>query len=160
MSGFDLGEAFLTFKISDLEGIAREILSPAVLEKAMSAALDEVEVQLKENFANRQGDWTPLAKSTITQRLRQGYGAGPILVRSATLMSNAASGREVEITGDEIRGDVFPNDDARAPYSKVSLGDYMEALNKVRPFYDLDDSQMARVYEVFENSLVDSMGLR
>jgi hypothetical protein len=33
MSGFDLGESYLTFKTSDLEGLAREILSPAYLRR-------------------------------------------------------------------------------------------------------------------------------
>jgi hypothetical protein len=160
MSGFDLGGSYLTFNISDLEGIAREILSPAVLAKAMSSALDEIEVQLKMNFQARQGQWKPLALSTQHQRMRQGYGPqSPILVRSGTLMDNAASGREVEISGDEIRGDVFPNDDAQAPYSKEPLGDYMETLNKAREFYSLDDEQMAKVYQVFEDALVDAMGL-
>jgi endonuclease V-like protein UPF0215 family len=74
MSGFDLGESYLTFNVSDLEGIAREILSPAVLAKAMSAALDEIEAQLKMNFQARQGQWKPLALSTQYQRMRQGYG--------------------------------------------------------------------------------------
>lgn len=160
MSGFDLGEDYLTFKISDLEGIAREILSPAILEKAMSAALDETEVQLKANFESRQGEWKPLALSTQYQRMRQGYGPqSPILVRSSTLMDNAASGREIAISSDEIRGDVFPNDDAQAPYSKVPLGDYMESLNKVREFYSLSEEQSQKVYQVFEDALVSAMGL-
>jgi hypothetical protein len=158
-SGFDLGESFLSFKTSDLEGLAREILSPAVLEKAMSAALDEIERQLKENFTKRQGNWEPLAKSTQLQRLRQDYNpTSPILVRSKTLMENAASGREIEIRDGELRGDVFPNDDAKAPYSDTPLGDYMEALDKQRAFYDLDDKQMEKVYAVFEESLAAQLG--
>jgi hypothetical protein len=159
MSGFDLGESYLSFKSSDLEGLAREILSPAILAKAMSAALDEMERQLKTNFEKRQGEWKPLAKSTQLQRLSQGYGpTSPILVRSETLMSNAASGREIEIRDGELRGDVFPNDDAKAPYSDASLGDYMEALDAARPFYDLDDEQMEKVYAVFEESLFSQLG--
>jgi hypothetical protein len=63
MSGFDLGESYLSFKTSDLEGLAREILSPAILEKAMSAALDEMERQLEINFAKRQGQWRPLLEA-------------------------------------------------------------------------------------------------
>jgi hypothetical protein len=158
MNGFDLGESYLSFKTSDLEGLAREILSPAVLEKAMSAALDEMERQLEINFAKRQGEWKPLARSTQLQRLRQGYGpTSPILIRSGTLMSNAASGREIEVKNGEIRGDVFPNDDAKAPYSDASLGDYMEALDSQRPFYDLDDEQMEKVYAVFEESLFSQL---
>jgi hypothetical protein len=159
MSNFDLGESYLSFNTSDLEGLAREILSPAILEKAMSTALDEMENQLKVNFDKKQGSWKPLAKSTQRQRLSQGYGpTSPILVRSETLMRNAASGREVEVKDGEIRGDVFPNDDAKAPYSNASLGDYMEALNNARPFYDLDDGQMEKVYAVFEDALLDLIG--
>jgi hypothetical protein len=158
MSGFDLGKAYLSFKPSDLEGLAREILSPAILQKAMAAALDEIERQLNINFDKRQANWKPLAKSTQRQRLSQGYGpTSPILVRSETLMKNAASGREIEIRGEEIRGDVFPNDDAKAPYSDASLGDYMEALDKARPFYDLDNEQMEKVYAVFEESLFSQL---
>jgi hypothetical protein len=64
--------------------------------------------------------------------------------------------RDRSVNG-EIRGDVFPNDDAKAPYSDASLGDYMEALDKVRPFYDLDDEQMEKVYAVFEESLFSQL---
>jgi hypothetical protein len=160
MSGFDLEIDYLSFKISDLEGLARQILSPEVLKGAMSAALDEMESQVKANFTLRQGQWKPLAQLTQLQRLRQGYGPqSPILVRSGTLKDNVASGREVEITGNELRGDVYPNDDASTPYGDASLGDYMEALDKARPFYDLTAQQMSKVYEAFENSLVESLGL-
>jgi hypothetical protein len=160
MSGFELDIDYLSFKISDLEGLAREILSPQILEKAMHAALNEVENSMKINFTERQGEWKPLAISTQHQRMRQGYGPqSPILVRSGTLMENAASGREVEITGDELRGDVFPNDDAAPPYGTSSIGDYMEALDSIRPFYNLSEQQMTAVYAAFENSLTESLGL-
>jgi hypothetical protein len=160
MSGFELDIDYLSFKLTDLEGLTRQILSPDVLTKAMGSALDEVENQLKQGFQERQGQWKPLAKSTQLQRLGQGYGPqSPILIRSETLMNNAASGREIQITGGELRGDVFPNDDASPEYSNSSIGDYMETLDRVRPFYDLTEAQMSKVYEAFENSLIDSLGL-
>ncbi|MBA3829896.1 MAG: hypothetical protein H0X33_13230 [Taibaiella sp.] len=156
---FDLGKSYLTFKTSDLEALARELLSDSVLEKAMSSALDEIERLLGENFESRQSEWKPLARSTQLQRLGQGYGpTSPILVRSGTLKGNAVSGREIEIKDGEVRGDVFPNDDAKAPYSDASLGDYMEALDKIRPFYDLSDEQMEKVYTKFEESLLSQLG--
>jgi hypothetical protein len=157
---FELDIDYLSFKISDLEGLAREILSPQVLEKAMHAALDEVENSMKQNFTEKQGEWKPLAISTQRQRQRLGYGPqSPILIRSSTLMNNAASGREVEVTGDQLRGDVYPNDDATPPYGTSSIGDYMEALDAVRPFYSLSEQQMTAVYAAFENSIAESLGL-
>lgn len=156
----DLDLDYLSFKISDLEGVASQLLSPQVLEKAMSAALDEVELQLRQNFLVRQSEWKPLALATQRQRMRQGYGPQSlILVRSSTLMENAASGREIQVTGDEIRGDVFPNDDAQPPYGSASIGEYMEALDATRPFYDLSDAQMAKVYQAFEDTLANELGL-
>jgi hypothetical protein len=131
--------ALISYNINVLEDDLAAWLPPEVLKEAMEEALVMVEQEIKANFDTRQGQWQPLARSTQLQSLRQGYGpTAPILERSGTLRDNVASGHEVSVSSGEISGGTFPNDDATAPYSKVPLGDYLEGLEKERPFYDLD----------------------
>jgi hypothetical protein len=141
--------ALITYDIRIMEDDLGAWLPQEVLKEAMEETLVYVEQAIKDNFTTRQSEWTPLAQSTIRQRLRQGYGPSPILVRSGTLRDNVASGHEVDINSTEISGGTYPNDDAKAPYSDVPLGDYLEALEKVRPFYDLSDEQQNTIFNKF-----------
>jgi hypothetical protein len=155
----NLNEDYLYFEIADLEEYFRAILTPEILEKAMKFALDEVEARVKQNFSDRQADWKPLALSTQYQRQRQHYNpVSPILVRSGTLKNNVAAGREIQITNGEIRGDVFPLD-AIPKYGSESIIEYAEALDKIRPFYDLDEAAMDAVYGKFLASISEDLGL-
>jgi hypothetical protein len=157
---FNPNEEFLSFQIPDLESFFNQILSPEALETAMKAALDEIEAQLKLGFQIHQQEWKPLALSTQYQRTKQSYNpTSPILVRSGTLRNNIGKGREIAITATEIRGDVYPFDNATTPYSDTQIGDYLEALNKVREFYFLDETQMDLVYGKFVEVLSAEIGL-
>ena len=152
--------ALITYNIQVLEDDMGAWLPPDVLKDAMEEVLPLVEQEIKANFDTRQGQWRPLARSTQLQRLRQGYGpTAPILVRSGTLRDNVASGHEVSVSSTEISGGTYPNDDATAPYSKTPLGDYLEALEEERPFYDLDDSQEAKIFDRFVAILSEKLGL-
>ena len=152
--------ALITYNINVLEDDMSAWLPPEVLKSAMDEALVIVEQEIKANFDTRQGQWQPLARSTQLQRLRQGYGpTAPILERSGTLRDNVASGHEVSVSSSEISGGTYPNDDATAPYSKVPLGDYLEGLEAVRPFYDLDDSQQEKIFNKFVEIISDKLGL-
>jgi len=152
--------ALISYDIRLLEDDLSAWLPPDVLKEAMMEALTVVEDEIKNNFTARQGSWTPLARSTQLQRVRQGYGpTSPILVRSGVLRDNVASGHEVSVNSTEITGGTYPNDDAQAPYSKVSIGDYLEGLEAARPFYDLSDSQQEKVFDKFVEILSDKLGL-
>jgi hypothetical protein len=153
--------ALISYNIKVMEDDLGAWLPADVLKSAMEEALVLVEQEIQGNFDTRQGQWQPLAMSTQMQRLRQGYGPNaPILERSGTLRDNVASGHEVSVSSDEISGGTFPNDDATAPYSKVPIGDYLEGLNEVRNFYDLDEGQQSKIFEKFVEIISDKLGLK
>jgi len=152
--------ALISFDIRLLEDDLSAWLPPDVLKEAMMEALTVVEDEIKTSFTARQGSWTPLARSTQLQRMRQGYGpTSPILVRSGVLRDNVASGHEVSVNSTEITGGTYPNDDAQAPYSKVSIGDYLEGLNNQREFFTLSDDQEAKVFNKFIDIISDKLEL-
>lgn len=151
---------FLSFDAKALEVDFNSIIPLSVLADAMAEALDEIEAAIVANFDKNQGSWRPLAQSTIQQRLRQGYGPGPILVRSGTLRDNAAVAHSVVASTNEIKGSVYPDEGSQAPYSHVSIGAYLQTLNAQRPFYQLDDSQQAQVLDKFYAIIRDKLGLK
>jgi phage virion morphogenesis protein len=59
------------------------------LEPAMREIAGHLKDSVDESFADEAGPdgaaWAPLAESTIADRLRRSYGAGPILERSGDL---------------------------------------------------------------------------
>jgi hypothetical protein len=152
--------ALISYDIRLMEDDLGQWLPPEVLKEAMEEVLPFVEQAIKDNFDTRQNEWRPLAESTIRQRLRQGYGPSPILVRSETLKDNVASGHEVDINSTEISGGTYPNDNAKAPYSDVPLGDYLESLEAQRPFYDLSDEQQTAIFDKFVNIISAKLELK
>lgn len=62
-------------------------LSPAMREIAGHLA-DSAEENLQRQAAPDGVPWKPLAESTVADRRRQGYGAGPILERSGDLFGS------------------------------------------------------------------------
>jgi hypothetical protein len=152
--------ALITYDIRILEDDLGAWLPAEELKAAMEETLKVVEEEIKANFDSRQASWRPLAIGTIQQRLRQGYGPGPILIRSGTLRDNVASGHEVSVDSTEISGGTYPNDDAEAPYSRVSIGEYLEQLEAERPFYDLSDEQQERIFNRFVEIISDRLELK
>ena len=155
-SGF---ENSISFSLAEL-GWA-EILNGVIDEKAVSEAvyetLDELEAMIEEHFADRESSWKALAASTIKNRLRLGYQAGPILGMSGTLRENVARNKQVEINGTEIIATVSPSA-ATAPYSNVPITEYAAALDEVRPFYDLSDEEAEKLYDILEEKLAEKLG--
>jgi hypothetical protein len=73
--------------------------------------------------------WRPLAASTIKQRLRKGYGAGPILVNTGRLMRDAVQKARRSITLG-LRG--VPRTDWTV--SKLGI-EYSKYVHRKRPFF-------------------------
>lgn len=64
---------------------------PQVLESAVPTIRAAHRAVFDTEGAAGRGAWAPLAPSTIRQRLRLGYGAGPILVRTGALRDHVLS---------------------------------------------------------------------
>lgn len=138
-----------------------EMLNGLIDEKAVSEAvyetLDELEAIIEEHFADRESSWKALAASTIKDRLRIGYQAGPILGRSGTLRENVARNKQVEINGTEIIATVSPAE-VTAPYSNVPITEYAAALDEVRPFYDISDEEAEKLFDILEEKIAEKLG--
>lgn len=111
--------------------IAQERLLPDVVEK---------------RFENEGPDWKPLTDGTVRQRIRQGFGFGPILQRTRQLRDHAVGGTQiVSESGIELQFADGPAPDYTASGKKTRptrgkkggklLSDYAESLNAIRPFY-------------------------
>jgi phage gpG-like protein len=89
----------ITFEVAGAAPIQSAMVSFGNEIKDLSPAWDEVGDIVRANFGDQfltEGSyygtggagWAPLAPSTIADRLRHGYGAGPILYRDGTLMES------------------------------------------------------------------------
>ena len=102
------------------------------LEPAMREIAGHLVSSVEDSFAGQAApdgsDWEPLADRTIRDRLRRGYGAGPILERSGNLASQiladwddevAVAGTNLEYAATHHYGDPRRNIPAR-PFLGVS----------------------------------------
>lgn len=154
--------------LKDIDGTAARINSKLASEGFLSHVVAQ---RFATQGASGGTSWKPLKEATIKQRKRQGFSAGPILVRSGKLATAATSGKE---SGD-ARGIHLEFRDGPAPrYSKGgkytgqrinqkaraanlffaqfigksgALSDYASALNRQRPFYGpLTQQEMAPIF--------------
>lgn len=74
----------------------RQIVNPG--QNEISKANDAIRLGFQENFsaesAGSGAKWQALAPSTVRERLRLGYGARPILVRSGSLLNSLMGGTD------------------------------------------------------------------
>lgn len=155
-SGFESGITFNLTELGWADALAG-VIDQTALRDAMLETLDEVEDIIIDHFEDKQASWDALNAATIQQRLRLGFGAGPILVRTGTLRDNVAANRDVEIDGTEISGAVFPAE-VTPPKGKTPITEYAEALDKVRPFYDLSDDELEKVFDILEEKIAEKLG--
>ena len=156
-SGFESGITFDLKTIGSWGDLLQGVVDPNALRDAMLETLDEVEEIIMNHFEDRSSGWKALAASTIKDRLRLGYQAGPILLRSGTLKENVAANRDVSIQGSEISGAVFPAE-ATAPYSNTSITEYAAILDETRPFYDLTDDEAEKVFDILQEKIAEKLG--
>lgn len=70
-----------------LDKVEKQILDlNTPLEEIGTVMIDEFEQNFTEEGKRLQEPWQKLKDSTIKERIRLGYGAGPILVRTGQLM--------------------------------------------------------------------------
>lgn len=156
-SGFESGITFDLKTLGSWGDLLHDLVDPNALRDAMLETLDEIEGIVQNHFEDNESGWKALAASTVKQRIRLNYQPGPILLRSGTLKDNVAANRDIEISGSEISGAVFPAA-ATAPYSDVPITEYAEALDKVRPFYELSDDEADEVFDIFEEKVAEKLG--
>lgn len=105
-------------KLADVDGIALKINEEAAKQPFIRKAVEE----RFDREGGPNGKWKPLAKSTLKQRKRLGFGFGPILQRTGALKAAAVNGTPV----------------ATSTSINISLtgkaAKYGYALNAVRPF--------------------------
>lgn len=116
----------------------------AEMQGPMAQAAEIVSKAIDNNFATESaaGDaWPPLAPKTIEQRLKQGYGAGPILQRSHDLRGSMKAGSDNESAevgpSEDIpyawtheAGDPSRNIPAR-PFLRITVADEQEIENAI-----------------------------
>mgnify|MGYP000870163905 FL=1 len=135
-----------------LVAFVKAIVAPTKTEQdALSAAVRQ---GWGENFAGeRSGDgrsWAALKPSTVLDRLRSGYGARPILVRTghlrASLLSPGAtdSYEQAQASGNEWQL-VVGSEDAKAIFHEQGT-----ARMPARPFIALSDQAEQRVVSALD----------
>lgn len=143
------------FNAPELADALNQKIQKAV-DDTLLETLELVETLLREKV--ERGVFKPLALATVRQRLALGYSATPPLIRSETLLNNFAALKVTKRHSNGIEGYVYPNSNARAPYSKVPIGEYMEALNRARPFMELTPDDRKKVSQFFEKRLAERLG--
>lgn len=125
-----LGESLRIFTVP-LETSIKEVISKAV----------------ERNFDEQGPGWAPLSPTTVAIRQREGYPAGPILVRSGALRRIATSLGIWDIDG------VAGTADASLPdsvwYGIVHQEGSAIAQIPARPFLTVSDEDADKVAEVF-----------
>lgn len=110
------------------------------LEAGLMPALEKTKEVIEAKFKDNPPNWKPLARFTILDRRRKGFGPTPILYRTGHLQSVAVQ----EIAVDSpTEGHVSTSD----PIALVqnSGGGRIPA----RPFYRLDDADKAMIFDAF-----------
>lgn len=126
MAGGFWGGGFIYIGVSGQEGFDLKIRQLATwgqsitsLEEPLTEIGHDFQADFMQNMASEgglYGGWAPLAASTIEDRLRKGYGAGPILVRTMRL-ANSLAGQSADsifaVTPTTLR---VGTNDPKAPY--------------------------------------------
>jgi phage gpG-like protein len=89
----------ITFDVSGIATVQQKFATYGADVKDLSVPFTEIADDLQADFTLNMategalfgGGWAPLAPSTIADRVRKGYGAGPILYRTGAL-ANSLSG--------------------------------------------------------------------
>lgn len=117
--------------------------------------LDAIRAAFARNF-DRQGErapWPALAPSTIAQRIRLGYGAGPILRRTGALRRHVTTApAEVRRTGTTLELRIAPGNvvAGRPKYRPLAMG---TSRMPARPMVVLTPDSVANVTGVVSRAL-------
>jgi hypothetical protein len=107
-----------------------------------------------EGVAGASGRWSPLARSTVEQKTREGYGSRRILERTgamrAALTSLDSIRSLVEVSGDRI---IFR---LPTPASYHQVGDG-RGTYPARPVFDPSGSQRARLRERLQKAAAEEL---
>ncbi len=104
------------------------------LEAGMQPAMAAAKIAIEDKFTNNPPNWRPLAASTIYQRSRLGFGAGPMLYRTGRLAGQAV--QQVQIQGDT---------------GILSTSDPIAIIqNQTRTFYQFSDEDKKAIFEAFK----------
>jgi hypothetical protein len=99
---------------------------------AVKAGLDKAAELIRAKIGDRPPTiWAPLKPSTIADRKRKGYSAGPPLYRTGRLRSQLIQGQEIYTGG--AGGELYSDDQVA------------ETQDKTRPIYDLSEEEEAAV---------------
>lgn len=113
--------------------------------------------------------WAPLKQSTIKKRQRQGYGAGPILIRSGKLFKAATTG-SVSVLPDKLvlhfkdgigpvypRGKIRKSKKARARPSRISTYAFSREIGYPgRKFYGPASETELRFIRHFQSTKINA----
>lgn len=101
---------------------------------------------IERNFeaGGRPREWKPLDPETIRQRVEQGYGTGPILVRTGRLKRSASAIRRWNVSRGVAETTEFPPSVFYAPFHQFGTR-YMPA----RPFMMIQEEDAEEIEEIF-----------
>lgn len=76
-----------------------EALDPvAILDEASALILSRIRIRFRAEVDPEGQQWAPLSPKTITERLRKGFGASPILYRTGRLFNSIQLARDGEFS--------------------------------------------------------------
>ena len=151
----------MSIQISYDDSAVRETLNRLAtrvddLEPAMREIAGHLKDSVDESFASQAAPdgsaWKPLAESTIVDRLRRGYRAGPILERSGDLAGRILADWDDEsaVVGSNQTFDKKGNVLAAAVHHFGTRDGRIPA----RPFFDVSDEARSAII----GSLLDHLG--
>ncbi len=100
--------------IDRMRQLQRFQFEPRTVEKIELIINSATRAQFESQGRRGGTPWRPLAGSTVRQRIRQGFGAGPILLRTGRLAAALSSGQailspsgsQIEMRYDQIQAEI------------------------------------------------------
>ncbi len=128
------------------DDIIRSVTHPSLADREHLEAV--IRATFGENFsrqASGDGAWPPLAPSTVADRLRRGFGPGPMLVRSGRYRRSWLGGPASTSTYAQ-RGDGF----------RLLVG----SASELAPWHELGTERMpARTVATFDDRQLNSLAM-
>ncbi len=121
----------------------------------MEPIKDHMSIVFQENFSSESGGgekWTELAPATIADRIRRGYGEGPILQRSGALVVSGISLQRTEPHAAEV------GFDGGNPYAATHQFGSSNGHIPARPFLVLSPAAIGEIEEMILRYLGEHHG--
>jgi hypothetical protein len=128
---------------------------PAVLTDAVPTIRDAHRAVFTSEGAAGRGRWRPLAPSTLAERKRLGFGAGPILVRTGALRDHVLATPAVVTTrGDTVELRIQPDPYVAGvkKYAALAVGDSGRNLPG-RPMVAVGPAAATKITSTIQRSL-------